>query len=110
MNKDRYPDFKGMVATFHKAGMKVVPNIKPYLLESHPHYERLYKADALHHDPWTNEPAKTRIWSAGVGVNAKGSWSDLTSEEGRKWWGEGVRGLFDLGVDGAWKYVLPARW
>jgi alpha-glucosidase (family GH31 glycosyl hydrolase) len=29
MNKKRYPDFKGMVAVFHKAGIKVVPNIKP---------------------------------------------------------------------------------
>lgn len=29
MNKKRYPDFKGMVAHFHKNGIKVVPNIKP---------------------------------------------------------------------------------
>lgn len=29
MNKDRYPDFKGMVGLFHRAGMKVVPNVKP---------------------------------------------------------------------------------
>ena len=29
MNKKRYPDFKGMVELFHKAGIKVVPNIKP---------------------------------------------------------------------------------
>lgn len=29
MNTQRYPDFKGMVAHFHKAGIKVVPNIKP---------------------------------------------------------------------------------
>jgi alpha-glucosidase (family GH31 glycosyl hydrolase) len=29
MNKKRYPDFKGMVSHFHKAGIKVIPNIKP---------------------------------------------------------------------------------
>jgi len=29
MNKKRYPDFKGMVGDFHKAGIKVIPNIKP---------------------------------------------------------------------------------
>jgi hypothetical protein len=39
MNKKRYPDFKGMVAVFHKAGIKVVPNIKPCTCDlptSHP--------------------------------------------------------------------------
>jgi len=29
MNKKRYPDFKHMVGVFHKAGMKIVPNVKP---------------------------------------------------------------------------------
>lgn len=29
MNTKRYPDFKEMVAHFHKAGIKVVPNVKP---------------------------------------------------------------------------------
>lgn len=36
MNKKRYPDFKGMVKCFHKAGMKVVPNVKPCLFPSPP--------------------------------------------------------------------------
>jgi len=29
MNTKRYPDFKGMVGHFHKAGIKVIPNVKP---------------------------------------------------------------------------------
>lgn len=29
MNKERYPDFAGLVAGLHRAGIKVVPNIKP---------------------------------------------------------------------------------
>lgn len=29
MNTKRYPDFKKMIETFHKAGIKVIPNIKP---------------------------------------------------------------------------------
>ncbi|WVF67168.1 hypothetical protein IAT40_001914 [Kwoniella sp. CBS 6097] len=102
MNKKRYPDFKGMVGHFHKNGIKVVPNIKPYALVTHPHYERLHSADALFHDPMLNKPVVTRIWSSGVGDNEKGSWVDMTSEEGRKWWAEGVRSLIELGCDGMW--------
>lgn len=29
MNKERYPDFAGLVAGLHRAGIKVVPNVKP---------------------------------------------------------------------------------
>ena len=28
MNHERYPDFSGMIRHFHRAGIKVVPNIK----------------------------------------------------------------------------------
>jgi alpha-glucosidase (family GH31 glycosyl hydrolase) len=103
MNTKRYPDFKGMVALYHKAGIKVIPNIKPYMLEQHPHYKGLHEADALFHDPWTKKPVKTRIWSSGVGDNGKGSWVDLTSKAGREWWAKGVQSLVDLGCDGMWK-------
>jgi len=29
MNKKRFPDFKGMIEVYHRAGMKVATNIKP---------------------------------------------------------------------------------
>ncbi|KAK8861546.1 hypothetical protein IAR55_002368 [Kwoniella newhampshirensis] len=102
MNKDRYPNFKAMVGHFHKSGIKVVPNIKPYALQTHPHYKRLEKEDALFHDPIMKASVLTRIWSSGVGVSEKGSWVDMTSEGGRKWWAEGVQSLIDLGCDGMW--------
>ncbi|KIR27982.1 glicosidase, partial [Cryptococcus deuterogattii LA55] len=102
MNTKRYPDFKGMVAHFHKAGIKVVPNVKPYVLRTHPHYKDLHSSNALFYDPYSKAPVVTRIWSAGVGDNEKGSWVDMTSEEGRRWWADGVKSLIDLGVDGMW--------
>lgn len=36
MNKKRFPDFKGMIAVYHRAGMKIATNIKPcsFLLAS----------------------------------------------------------------------------
>lgn len=73
------------------------------VLETHPSFKRLHESNALFYDPFVKKPVVTRIWSSGVGVNGRGSWVDMTSEDGRRWWAEGVRGLLDLGVDGMWK-------
>jgi len=54
MNTKRYPDFKGLVAGLHKAGIKVVPNIKPceYIPYVSPYGQR---AHTKPRDPsWTN--------------------------------------------------------
>ncbi|GMK58358.1 hypothetical protein CspeluHIS016_0503900 [Cutaneotrichosporon spelunceum] len=102
MNEERYPDFKGLVGGLHRAGIKVVPNIKPYMLTSHPDYDSVFKADGLFHAPLAKGPVVTRIWSSGVGVNGKGSWVDMTSVPGREWWAAGVKSLINLGVDGMW--------
>jgi alpha-glucosidase (family GH31 glycosyl hydrolase) len=75
------------------------------VLLTHPHYAELYDTDALFHDPWTEKSVVTRIWSAAVGDNAKGSWIDMTSEAGRAWWARGVQSLIELGVDGMWECV-----
>ncbi|KAJ1028419.1 hypothetical protein NDA16_001586 [Ustilago loliicola] len=103
MNTKRYPDFAEMVKTFHKAGIRVTPNIKPYVLQAHPDYQKLYDADALFTDPNNdNKPCVTRIWSSLPGFNALGSWVDLTSKAGRDWWRQGVLDLCKLGVDSVW--------
>jgi len=73
------------------------------MLDTHPHYKGLHEKDSLFYDPWAKRPVETRLWSSGVGENGKGGWVDMTSEEGRKWWAEGVQSLIELGVDGMWK-------
>ncbi|ORX38876.1 putative glicosidase [Kockovaella imperatae] len=102
MNKHRYPDFKGMIGKYHEAGMKVVPNIKPYVLKTHPAYKRLLQADGLFHDPFTGGPATQNIWASGIQASADGSWVDLSAKGSREWWCEGVEGLVKLGCDGMW--------
>ncbi|TKY87356.1 hypothetical protein EX895_004033 [Sporisorium graminicola] len=103
MNTRRYPDFAEMVKTFHKAGIRVTPNIKPYVMQAHPHYQKLYDAGALFTDPNNgNKPVVTRIWSSGIGCTALGSWVDLTSKAGRDWWRQGALELCKLGVDSLW--------
>ncbi|KAH8807103.1 putative glicosidase [Xylogone sp. PMI_703] len=102
MNKKRYPDFKGMVKVFHKAGMKIIPNVKPYILRTHPAYAKLEKGDGLFYDPISKGPSKQNLWSTGEGESGDGSWVDFSSAETRKWWSQGVQSLIDLGVDGMW--------
>ncbi|EPQ25630.1 uncharacterized protein PFL1_06810 [Pseudozyma flocculosa PF-1] len=102
MNTRRYPDFAEMCRVFHRAGMKVTPNVKPYVLEDHPDFKKLHDAGALFTDPSTGKAVVTRIWSSLPGINAKGSWVDLTSQAGQDWWRDGILGLVDLGVDAIW--------
>jgi alpha-glucosidase (family GH31 glycosyl hydrolase) len=102
LNKKRYPDFKGMMKVYHKAGIKLIPNVKPYLLRNHPASDRLIKGEGLYYDPFTKGPSKQNLWSGGEGESGAGSWADFTSEETRKWWAEGVQKFIDLGVDGMW--------
>ena len=111
-----------MAATFHRAGIKIAPNIKPCmytqgihttvltcrnadLLSTHPDYKKLEAAGALFKDPYYDPPATvtTSIWSSGVGSSEKGSWSDMTAAATRKWWHEGVKSLVELGCDAMWK-------
>ncbi|KUJ24623.1 putative glicosidase [Mollisia scopiformis] len=102
MNKRRYPDFKQMTKVLHEAGMKLVPNVKPYMLLSHPAYKRLKESDGLFYDPIFKGPSQQNLWSSGEGVSGDGSWVDLTASAARKWWSQGVQSLIDLGVDGMW--------
>ena len=102
LNKKRYPDFKGMVETYHRAGMKLVPNVKPYLLTMHPDYEQLDVKGGLFYDPFTGSAARQNLGGNAESSWGNGSWADFTAPETRNWWARGIQGLIDLGVDGIW--------
>ena len=42
--RDKYPDPKSLMRKFHAAGMRVVANLKPCLLDDHPRYEEATSA------------------------------------------------------------------
>ena len=110
-NRHRFPDPEGFVKEYHKRGIRLIANVKPYLLENHPEYQRLKDAGALFQDPRTNQSAVTRLWSAGGGESGEGGHIDFTSATGFQWWYEGIKALRKAGIDCIWndnnEYTIP---
>lgn len=101
-NRHRFSDPEGFIKEYHKLGMRLIANVKPYIIATHPEYEKLKAANALFIDPHTTKTAVTRLWSAGGGESAEGGHIDFTSAAGFKWWYEGVKKLSQEGIDCIW--------
>ncbi|KAK3185737.1 hypothetical protein K4F52_005602 [Lecanicillium sp. MT-2017a] len=101
-NRHRFPDPEGWIQQYHELGMRLIANVKPYVLANHPEYEKLKAANAFFTDPKTKTTAIARLWSAGGGESGEGGHIDFTSEAGFKWWYEGVRKLREEGIDCIW--------
>jgi alpha-glucosidase len=102
-NRSRIPSPEQMVDTFHSAGIRLAPNIKPYLLATHPHYEGLRAAGGFIRDPETGEPALCRFWSGGAFESGEGAYVDFSSEAGFNWWKQQAQSaLLSIGIDGLW--------
>ncbi|KAF2479354.1 putative alpha-glucosidase [Neohortaea acidophila] len=111
-NRHRFPDPKAFCDAFHARGIKLIANIKPYILASHPEYEKLVKAGALFTDPTTKTSAVARLWSAGGGESGEGGHIDFTSKAGYDFWYNGVKELRKTGMDCMWndnnEYTIPS--
>ncbi|KAK4082742.1 CAZyme family GH31 [Trichoderma aggressivum f. europaeum] len=101
-NRHRFSDPEAFIKEYHKLGMRLIANVKPYVIATHPEYEKLKAANALFVDPHTKKTAVTRLWSAGGGESAEGGHIDFTSAAGFKWWYEGVKKLRQEGIDCIW--------
>ncbi|OCK81290.1 glycoside hydrolase family 31 protein [Lepidopterella palustris CBS 459.81] len=101
-NRHRFPDPKAFIDEYHRRGIRLIANVKPYVLANHPEYDKLVKARALFTDPQTNASATARLWSAGGGESGIGGHIDFTSAAGFQWWYEGARELKKLGIDSIW--------
>lgn len=111
-NRHRFPDPKAFCNAFHAKGIRLIANIKPYILASHPEYERLVKAGALFVDPRTGKSGVARLWSAGGGESGEGGHIDFTSNAGYGFWYNGVKELRKTGMDCMWndnnEYTIPS--
>ncbi|KAK4634063.1 Alpha-glucosidase 2 [Fulvia fulva] len=110
-NRHRFPDPKSFCDAFHAKGIRLIANIKPYILGSHPEYEKLVKAGALFKDLNTGGSGIARLWSAGGGESGEGGHIDFTSKAGYDFWYNGVKELRQIGMDCMWndnnEYVVP---
>lgn len=107
----RFPDPKKWTSQMHGAGFRLLSNIKPFVLSSHPDFGKLKDAKALFIDPDTGLPGLMDVWSAGGGQGSEGCHIDFSSSDGFNWWYEGVQKLANAGIDGIWndnnEYTLP---
>jgi alpha-glucosidase (family GH31 glycosyl hydrolase) len=110
-NKHRFPNPKEFMNAFHQEGIRLIANVKPYVLASHPEYGKLKAAGAFFTDSLTLQSGEARLWSAGGGESGVGGHIDFTSEAGYKWWYEGIKALKEVGIDCIWndnnEYTIP---
>jgi alpha-glucosidase (family GH31 glycosyl hydrolase) len=110
-NKHRFPDPEGFVAKYHDEGIRIIANVKPYVLASHPEYAKLLSSGSFFFDPRTKKSGVARLWSAGGGESGEGGHIDFTSKAGFEWWYEGVKALRSCGIEGIWndnnEYTIP---
>ncbi|KAJ3312140.1 hypothetical protein HDV04_003394 [Boothiomyces sp. JEL0838] len=101
-NKKRFPNPVKLFENLHSKGIKVVANVKPWLLANHPKYKELEKAKGFVWDPETNSPSIIRLWSAGEGATAEGSYIDFSNPIGKQFWKDGIKELLEIGIEGIW--------
>lgn len=95
-NREKFPDPASFVAAFAERGVRLVANIKPALLTSHPDY-----ADAGAKGLFVSEPeggpALAQFW------DGLGAWLDFTSPDTHPWWKSKVtESLLEVGVAATW--------
>jgi alpha-glucosidase (family GH31 glycosyl hydrolase) len=110
-NRHRFPEPEKFISQYNSEGIRIIANVKPYVLANHPEYEKLVTSNAFFTDPRTNQAGVARLWSAGGGESGEGGHIDFTSESGFRWWYEGVQELRKIGIEGIWndnnEYTIP---
>ena len=95
-NRDKFPDPAAFVASYAEAGVRLVPNIKPALLRSHPRYDEVAAA-ALFVADESGTPVEAQFW------DEVGSYIDFTKPQAARWWREQVTtALLDQGIEATW--------
>lgn len=95
-NTGKFPDPKALNARFHAAGMQVVANIKPCLLDDHPAYAPVASLGGFVHDAG-QQPVQEPFWD-GMGAHI-----DFTHPQAIAWWQQQLRQqVLDYGIDVGW--------
>jgi alpha-glucosidase len=107
-NHDKFPDPLSINAKFHDAGMKLVANLKPCLLDDHPAYVQLTKEHAFIEHAETGRPVVEPYW------DGQGSHLDFTKPQAVRWWQAQLQQqILDKGIEVGWndnnEYAIAAE-
>ncbi|KAG8693150.1 hypothetical protein FRC09_010697, partial [Ceratobasidium sp. 395] len=90
-------------------GIRIIANIKPWLLDDHPLYDEALGMDAYvqavsdANNAGQNKPAKSILWSGPPGAHMYGSYLDFSSKGGARWWSQHIKqDLVGMNVTGMW--------
>ncbi|WP_289034615.1 TIM-barrel domain-containing protein [uncultured Roseibium sp.] len=96
-NTEKVPDVHAMTEKFHDAGVHLIANIKPCLLQDHPRYEEVAQAGLFVSDSEAEQPERSLFW------DDEGSHLDFTKMETIGWWRDNVtRELLEKGIGSTW--------
>ncbi len=96
-NRSKFPDPESVNARFQTAGMRLVANLKPCLLDDHPAYPALAAQRAFIEDGVTGEPVVEPYW------DGQGAHLDFTRPQAIAWWQQQLREqILDKGIDVGW--------
>ena len=107
-NRDKFPDPKAVNEKFHAAGMRLVANLKPCLLDDHPAYEELAKAKAFISHSSNEQPVVEPYW------DGQGAHLDFTRPQAVAWWQSHLKSqIIDFGIEVGWndnnEYAIAAE-
>ena len=107
-NHDKFPDPLAVNAKFHTAGMKLVANLKPCLLDDHPAYAQLAKERAFIEHTESGRPVVEPYW------DGQGSHLDFTKPQAVRWWQTQLQQqILDKGIEVGWndnnEYAIAAE-
>ena len=96
-NHGKFPDPKALNARFQQAGMRLVANIKPCLLDDHPAFADIRAMDGFVHHHTSGAPVMEQFWD-GVGAHL-----DFTHPAAVRWWQDSLRTqVLDYDIDAGW--------
>ena len=96
-NTEKFPDVAAFTTAYAQAGINLIANIKPCLLQDHPRYQEAAKSSLFIRDSDTGAPEMSVFW------DAKGSHLDFTNPDTLRWWQDNVTiALLDRGLTSTW--------
>jgi alpha-glucosidase len=107
-NHSKFPDPQAVNAKFHQAGMRLVANLKPCLLDDHPAYADLKEAHAFVEHESSKDPVVEPYW------DGQGAHLDFTKPQAIAWWQSQLREkILEKGIEIGWndnnEYAIAAE-